>query len=105
MDDLCRRIVPIGAVDAHEAKFARLEETGQATLEVAQEEDAPQKACPEAAQAVEVGALQAPIFRHFFPYFPLYFSLCASPHASICASPYSSPYFVIAHAHHFRARR
>jgi len=40
----------------HEAKLPRLEETGQAALEVAQEEDAPSKASAEDAQGVRLKA-------------------------------------------------
>ena len=52
MRPLCRRTRPSGDSDAHEAKFPRLEEAGQAALEVAQEEDAPPKTRPEDAQGV-----------------------------------------------------
>ena len=38
----------------NEKKLTRMEEEGQAALEMAQEEDAPTEACPEDAQAVEL---------------------------------------------------
>src|SRR5688572_18157625 len=50
----CRRTRPSGDSDAHEAKFPRLEEAGQAALEVAQEEDAPQKTGPKDAQGLSL---------------------------------------------------
>src|ERR1051326_3218631 len=48
----CRRPRPTGTVTLHEAKFPRLEETGQAALEVAQEEDAPPKTRAEAQEGL-----------------------------------------------------
>src|SRR5688572_33149741 len=57
MRPLCRRTRPVGDSDAHEAKFPRLEEAGQAALEVAQEEDAPPKTRAKDAQGVSLASL------------------------------------------------
>lgn len=52
MKDPCRGSRPTWDSDAHEAKFPRLEETGQAALEMAQEEDAPPKTRAEAEEGL-----------------------------------------------------
>ena len=56
------RPCPSGDSDAHEAKFPRLEETGQAALEVAQEEDAAPQARAEDAQGVSLRTTRPPGF-------------------------------------------
>jgi hypothetical protein len=72
--------VPLGHVTLHEAKFSRLEEAGQAALEVAQEEDAPPKASAEDEEGL--GLLLRPFARRFPappPIFP-------HPHAATLAA-------------------
>src|SRR5688572_13792696 len=65
MRPLCRRTGPSGDSDAHEAKFPRLEEAGQAALEVAQEEDAPPKTRAEDEEGVSPSS--APALAKGFP--------------------------------------